>query len=182
LYQVRKRVSFILGAISDGFAAYPSAGLVLAPDGNFYGTTGGGGTNGNLGTVFQITTNGVLATLISLGPATGSQPFNATLVEGANHIIYGTTTADGAFGGGTIFRVVPPPPVITSITQLSGTVTLVWTAITNATYRVEYATDPTSGSWTTLLPDVTAVADTASLTDNPGGAALRFYRVSLLLP
>jgi uncharacterized repeat protein (TIGR03803 family) len=227
------------GREPDGFAAYPSAGLVLAPDGNFYGTTAGGGTNGNLGTVFrvtpagvltsifsfngtngndiesamtlasdgtlwgttryggatydgtygsgfgtvfQITTNGALNMLISLSPATGSQPFNATLVESANHIIYGTTTADGAFGAGTVFRVVPPPPLFTSITQLNGTVTLVWTAIPNATYRVEYQTSLTSGSWTALAPDVTAVADTASRTDIAGSDQQRFYRVELLLP
>jgi uncharacterized repeat protein (TIGR03803 family) len=227
------------GRAPDGFAAYPSAGLVLAPDGNFYGTTSGGGTNGNYGTVFrvtptgvlspilffngtngddvesgltlasdgtlwgttryggatydgtygsgdgtifQITTNGVLITLISLSLDTGTRPFNATLVEATNHIIYGTTTAGGAFGAGTVFRVVPPPLLITSITELDGTLTLVWTAITNATYRVEYKTDLTSASWTALAPDVTAMTNTASVTDNVGSDQQRFYRVSLLLP
>jgi uncharacterized repeat protein (TIGR03803 family) len=163
-------------------------GLTLASDGTLWGTTryGGATYDGTYGsgggTVFQITTNGVLTTLISLSAATGSQPFNATLVEGANHIIYGTTTADGAFGAGTVFRVVPPPPLITSITQLNGLVTLVWTAIPNATYRVEYAADPTSGSWTPLVPDVTAGANTAAQTDNVGSTQQRFYRVGLLLP
>jgi hypothetical protein len=124
----------------------------------------------------------VLTTQISLSAATGSQPFNATLVEGTNHIIYGTTTADGVFGAGTVFWVVPPPPLITSITQLNGTVTLVWTAITNATYRVEYKTNLAFGSWTALVPEVTAAANTASKTDNVGSAQPRFYRVGLLLP
>lgn len=227
------------GRAPDGFAAYPSAGLVLAPDGNFYGTTAGGGTNGNWGTVFrvtpagvvtsllsfngtngndvessltlasdgtlwgttryggatfdgtygsgngtifQITTNGILTTLISFSPETGTQPFNATLVEGSNHIIYGTTSSGGMFGAGTVFRIVPSPPVITSITQLNSTVTLVWTAISNTTYRVEYATDLASGNWTALTPDVTAVTNTASMTDHVSTSLRRFYRVGLLLP
>jgi uncharacterized repeat protein (TIGR03803 family) len=227
------------GRDPDGYAAYPSAGLVLAQDGNFYGTTAGGGTNGNLGTVFrvspageltsifsfngtngndvesgltlasdgtlwgttrygggsydgtygsgngtvfQITTNGILANVISFSLATGGQPFNATLVEAANHLIYGTTTAGGVYGAGTIFRVVSSPPLITSITQSNGTITLVWTAITNATYRVEYETDLTSGNWTPLVPDITASADTASKTDNVGNSQPRFYRVGRLLP
>ena len=39
----------------------PDAGLVQATDGNFYGTTPGGGAN-NLGTVFKITPGGALTT------------------------------------------------------------------------------------------------------------------------
>ena len=34
--------------------AYPEAGLVQGSDGNFYGTTYQGGTNGGNGTVFKI--------------------------------------------------------------------------------------------------------------------------------
>ena len=42
----------------------PQAALMQANDGNFYGTTGGGGT-GDLGTVFKVTPSGILTTLIS---------------------------------------------------------------------------------------------------------------------
>jgi len=42
----------------------PQAPLVQGSDGDFYGTTEYGGTNG-LGAVFQVTTNGILTTLIS---------------------------------------------------------------------------------------------------------------------
>jgi uncharacterized repeat protein (TIGR03803 family) len=38
------------------------AGLVLAPGGEFYGTTADGGANSS-GTVFKITSNGTLTTL-----------------------------------------------------------------------------------------------------------------------
>ena len=48
--------------------AFPSAGLVQATDGNFYGTTAQGGTSSNAGTVFKITPSGTLTTLYSFCP------------------------------------------------------------------------------------------------------------------
>ncbi len=44
------------------FAA--AAELMRRSNGNFYGTTGYGGVNGD-GTVFEVTTNGTMTTLVS---------------------------------------------------------------------------------------------------------------------
>jgi len=82
----------------------PVAGLVQGADGNFYGTTEYGGTNGE-GTVFSITTNGTLTTLVSLNySVNGSYP-QAGLVQGTDGNFYGTTAEGGANGEGTIFRM-----------------------------------------------------------------------------
>ena len=43
----------------------PMGALAQGTDGNFYGTTHEGGNYGIWGTVFKITTNGTLTTLIS---------------------------------------------------------------------------------------------------------------------
>ena len=74
--------------------AYPVAGLVQGSDGNFYGTTSGGGTNGN-GTVFQISSNGALTILYSFtGGNDGASP-TAGLVQGSDGNFYGTTEGVG---------------------------------------------------------------------------------------
>ena len=67
-----------------------SAGLVLGGDGNFYGTTAAGGSSG-YGTVFKVTTNGVLTSLVSFNDANGAYP-SAGLVFGRDGNFYGTTT------------------------------------------------------------------------------------------
>ncbi len=55
---------------------WPEAGLAQASDGNFYGTTSGGGANnsclnGGCGTVFKITADGTLTTLYSFCSQSG---------------------------------------------------------------------------------------------------------------
>jgi uncharacterized repeat protein (TIGR03803 family) len=90
--------------------ATPLAGLVQGSDGNFYGTTSGGGTNGGHGTVFKISTNGALTSLYSFtGGKDGANPYGA-LVQGSDGNFYGTTTSGGTndveYGGdGTVFKI-----------------------------------------------------------------------------
>lgn len=87
----------------------PQAGLTQASDGNFYGTTSGGGAAG-VGTVFRITLRGVLTTLYSFcslsNCADGSSPY-APLVQASDGNFYGTTSGGGTAGVGTVFRITP---------------------------------------------------------------------------
>lgn len=64
--------------------AIPDAGLVLATNGNFYGTTVFGGANGD-GTVFEITGVGKLTTLHSFDGADGSQPAECPMRPQSGH-------------------------------------------------------------------------------------------------
>jgi uncharacterized repeat protein (TIGR03803 family) len=101
---------------------YPEAGLIQGSDGNFYGTAFGnlygplssGPAPGN-GTVFQITPGGALTTLVAFdGFDDGAHPA-AALVEGQDGALYGTTTAGGPGGRGTLFRLsFDTAPQITS--------------------------------------------------------------------
>lgn len=99
-----------------GIVPIPSAatgGLVQAPDGNFYGTTIGGGAGG-AGTVFRITPAGLLTTLHSFTGTDGGGPV-ATLVLGGDGNFYGTTNWGGTGDlslpviarAGTFFRITP---------------------------------------------------------------------------
>ena len=86
-----------------------NAGLVRGADGNFSGTTPGGGTNGSGGTVFQITPAGTLTTLYQFGglPTDGLAP-SAALVQGTDGNFYGTTELGGTNGSnGTVFQITP---------------------------------------------------------------------------
>jgi len=85
--------------------AYPSAGLTLAFDGTFYGTTHNGGDN-DWGTVFKITPGGTLTTLHSFNNTDGVDP-GAGLVLGSDGNFYGTTTGGTALNGGTVFKITP---------------------------------------------------------------------------
>ena len=95
----------------------PTAGLVQGSDGNFYGTTQAGGTDG-FGNVFKISTNGTLSTLYSFsGGDDGFKP-QTGLVQGGDGSFYGTTWFGGLGGGyGTVFRltIVPAAPVLEAV-------------------------------------------------------------------
>lgn len=85
----------------------PQGRLVQVADGNFYGTTTGGGTS-LFGTVFKITPAGAFTTLYSFcsqsNCADGSAPW-AGLIQASDGNFYGTTSGgDGGINGGTAFK------------------------------------------------------------------------------
>jgi uncharacterized repeat protein (TIGR03803 family) len=81
------------GAPSDGWS--PQGALLLASDGNFYGTTSSGGTF-DKGTVFRISPAGDYAVLYSFGatPADGVTP-TGDLIQTSDGNLYGTTASGG---------------------------------------------------------------------------------------
>lgn len=93
----------------------PNGGLIRDAQGNLFGTTGAGGSNG-FGTVFQISPPGSGRTdwtetlLYSFGPAyslSGTEPL-AGLVQDAQGNLYGTTYEGGTKNEGTVFELSPP--------------------------------------------------------------------------
>lgn len=89
-------------------------GKLVRSDGDiFYGVTAQGGTHGFIGygTVFRITTNGLLTTLVSLAGTNGLYPM-AGLVLGRDGDFYGVTGPggldnNGGLGAEVVFRMTP---------------------------------------------------------------------------
>jgi uncharacterized repeat protein (TIGR03803 family) len=103
---------------SEGVGSYSS--LAAGRDGNFYGTSIGGGSRmqGESGTVYRITAQGTLTSLWQFTHP-GGDPY-AGLVLGSDGNFYGTTEYGGtnnlaAGGDGTVFKITP-----------QGTLTTLW--------------------------------------------------------
>jgi uncharacterized repeat protein (TIGR03803 family) len=121
----RERVLYSFCAQSNcADGGWPSAGLIFDQKGNLYGTTVGGGTNGQ-GVVFKLTPKGketVLHSFCALKSsqndcADGSVPY-AGLVLDQEGNLYGTTLSGGAnnsnacygyfeYGCGVVFKLTP---------------------------------------------------------------------------
>jgi uncharacterized repeat protein (TIGR03803 family) len=89
--------------------ANPWGPLVQAPDGNFYGTTRGGGAFTNLvswgtGTLFKLTPAGALTTILSFDGTNGDGSIFG-LVAGADGALYGTSWGGQYQGLGNVFRL-----------------------------------------------------------------------------
>ncbi|MDR3415693.1 MAG: hypothetical protein P4L83_05865, partial [Nevskia sp.] len=99
-------VQTVLYNFTNGGAAgtNPIVGLVEGTDGNFYGTTSGGGSSLG-GTAFKITPSGTLTVLHSFAGADGTAPRKLTLGRDGN--FYGAAFQGGSGGYGTVFRIAP---------------------------------------------------------------------------
>lgn len=122
------QISFLhsFGGQQKGDGASPYSGLVMGPDGALYGTTPGGGADGD-GVVWKLTPPAAgqsvwtESILHSFGPASGTAPdgafpYGALAIDQAG-ALYGTTEeggpplcsfGSGPVGCGTVFKLTPP--------------------------------------------------------------------------
>jgi uncharacterized repeat protein (TIGR03803 family) len=163
--------------------ANPQAGLVQGSNGNFYGTTANRWSNG-LGTLFKISSSGVLTSLYSFaGGNDGGAPM-AGLLQGSDGSFYGTTLGGGSSGAGTVFRLTlvrAAAPVFQAVMLTNGTLNLAWSTEAAETYQLQYNSDLSSSNWTNLGGSVTAYGASLQATDSTAtNGPQRFYRVVLL--
>jgi uncharacterized repeat protein (TIGR03803 family) len=166
----------------------PFNGLIQGNDGCFYGVTtyGGTGFSGGWtgkGTIFKMTTNGILTTLLLFNGTNGQWPAGE-LIQGSDGVFYGTTESGGinTISWGTIFKFsVPPPPTFQSVAQMNGSLILAWQAVAGQNYQVQYNSNLNTTNWNNFGNAFTASSNVITTTDNNLSGNSRFYRI-LMLP
>ena len=162
---------------------YPQGGLVLGSDGFFYGVTDGNSRGPNYGTVFKISTNGVLTVLHSFGsvraangnPLGGDGP-SPGLVLGSDGSFYGTTLSGGANNQGTVFRITVEPQL--TITPSGTNDILSWPADA-AGYTLEFTTNLAwPMAWNADLMTGRFIIDGQNVVTNPNTGAKLSYRLA----
>ncbi len=169
---------------SDG--AVPFGALIQATDGELYGTTFFGGVNGNYGTIFKITTSGTFTSVYSFCSQSGctdsERPY-AGLLQATNGDLYGTTTASGADGYGTVFslseglgpfvKTQPTAAAVGAVVQilgndLTGTTTVsfhgavaVFEVVSDSEIKATVPAGATTGKVTVLTPSGTLTSNVA---------------------
>ena len=105
-------VLWSFGEASDG--ARPSGNLIEGRDGDIYGMTEYGGTEGG-GTVFRLTPSGAETVMLSFGRFNGgpSEPQFNGLTQDSDGTLYGLTAGGGTNSEGAIFKLSPDGAVTT---------------------------------------------------------------------
>ena len=94
----------------------PDAGVTLDGSGDIFGTTYGGGANGD-GTVFEIAAGSkTITTLTSFNGNNGSGPVAGVILDASGNI-YGTTYYGGASGDGVVFEMATHSTVTLALTN-----------------------------------------------------------------
>jgi len=170
------------GWIDDVLVEYLDAPIIVTQPVGQTVTTGGSATfsvsAGNTVLSYQWRLNGE-----NIAGATTSS-WTVANAEAGDAGSYAVVVANGVGSAVSVPAVLVvqglPEIAITSAVLGEGTLTLTWNALAGRTYRVQYKNNVTDTVWTDL-PDITAVAETASavceLVDGQGPIPRRFFRI-----
>jgi uncharacterized repeat protein (TIGR03803 family) len=164
----------------------PIGGLVQGSDGNFYGTTSGGGTNSGVGTVFRISSAGTLTTLYQFGASDNGADSYAGLVQGSDGNFYGTTELGGTNNtyGGTVFQLIvplnPPANQISAVQIATPNIVFNIPSIAYETYQLQFSSSMSPTNWVNEGGSITSIGSLLTVT-NFGGASQPqgFYRFDI---
>jgi hypothetical protein len=117
-------------------------------------------------------TPGISTTATTTSPV-GAYPITVT-DGGLSAVNYSFTPVNGTL------TVLATAPTILGITNVGANVVITWSALSNATYRLQYQPSLPGTDWQSIVPDITATNATASAVDSPGGVKQRYYRVMVV--
>jgi len=121
-----------------GDGTFPGAGLLLATDGNYYGSTSDGGASGD-GTLFNTSTSGTYADLYSFNNTVNLTQMSplAPPIQATNGILYGLTEFGGTSNDGTVYSLdmglAPFVNMALFTGKVGNTVTILGTHLTGTT-------------------------------------------------
>jgi len=108
VFKIRREGSnyIVLHAFTGADGRSPQAGLMLGSDGVLYGSTSAGGSN-TTGTLFKLNRDGTAFSVLHhfSGPVSDWGSPRATLCQGADGLVYGTTFYGGSNNAGTVFKI-----------------------------------------------------------------------------
>ena len=149
--------------------------LALGDDGAFYGTESAGGPN-HAGTIFKMNPDGSGFSVLHDFGATagdGSTPVGP-LLRGSDGLWYGTTSAGGNMGCGTVFRMAPRPQIKSYGLMPSGAFQFSFVSVSNLVYRIDASMNFLD--WIALT-NLTATASQITIADlSSTNFPQRFYR------
>jgi len=158
-----------------GGGFYPCTGLIQASDGNFYGTTHGGGPM-DAGTIYRITPQGQYTVLHKFDGTDGKFPM-VTLTQNTNGIFYGDTKQGGTVSTcngncGTFYSLDMGLPPFASLAPAAGKVGR----------KIEFLgqgfTGTTAVSFSGVAAKFDVVSDTFLTAAVPSGATTGFVSVT----
>jgi uncharacterized repeat protein (TIGR03803 family) len=129
----------------------PASPLIQATNGNLYGTADGAGASSSgcvegCGTIFEITPGGVFTLLETFDSTNGAYPL-ASLLQGTNGTLYGTTSKGGTDNDGIVLslnvRLGPFVALLPNSGKVGATVTILGNNLTGATAVSFNGTDAT---------------------------------------
>jgi uncharacterized repeat protein (TIGR03803 family) len=97
---------------------YPFGGLIQDSSGNLYGTTSGGGTNGD-GTVFELAKGNSTITALASSSNPNSNYLATCLLRDGSGNFFGTSGGGGASGAGTVFELAKGSSSITTLASFN---------------------------------------------------------------
>jgi uncharacterized repeat protein (TIGR03803 family) len=118
-YDLATAAFTVVHAFSLASGQTPWAALIQGVDGNLYGTATAGGAHGR-GVIFRFDPSASAYTVLHHFDSTeGATPY-ATLHQGADGALYGTTAYGGDAGGGTLFRYDLATSALTTLEHFDG--------------------------------------------------------------